>query len=217
MRNHTRGNHCTRIALVALLVGTGATLSTIAGGFAVRSEAQTCSPVQPCGDVDDSGDVKTSDALKVLRQAVGQQQELVCLCEEGAASPPTAYVDSTSGIVSIGSSAGVNGAGTINSMFLPAGTYLVTFTGTVVNFGPNPDLFRCGIFLAGAIVAINTVDLGDPMTVAPMTVQTVLTVNSATTVSVGSTCLHDSNLPPGGAYYVDPGATLTALPIASGS
>ena len=74
MRKDTSGIHSTRIALVALAVGTGAVLTTIAGGFAVRSEAQTCSPVQPCGDVDDSGDVKTSDALKVLREAVGHEQ-----------------------------------------------------------------------------------------------------------------------------------------------
>jgi hypothetical protein len=217
MRNHTRGTHWNRIALVALLVGTGAILTTIAGGLAVRSEAQTCSPVQPCGDVDDSGDVKTSDALKVLRQAVGHEQELVCLCEEGPASPPTAYVHSTSGIVSISASGGSNAAATINPMFLSAGTYLVTFTGTVVNFGPIPDLFRCGIYVAGEIVAFNTVDLGDPMTVAPMTVQTVVTVTFGGTTAVGSTCLHDNNLPPEGAYYVDPGATLTAVPIASGS
>jgi hypothetical protein len=217
MHNHMRTTHSTRITLFSLLVGMVAFLTTIAGGFAVRSEAQTCSPAQPCGDVDDSGDVKTSDALKVLREAVGQEQDLVCLCEQGASAPPTAYVHSTSGIVSIGDSGGVNGSATINSMFLPAGTYLVTFTGTVVNFGPIPDLFRCGIFVSGTIVAFNTVDLGDPMTVAPMTVQTVVTLTFGGTTSVGSTCLHDNNLPAEGAYYVDPGATLTAVPISSGS
>lgn len=211
MRNHTRRTHCTRIAL-ALLVA-GAILTTIAGGLAVRSEAQTCAPAQPCGDVDDSGAVKATDALKVLRQAVGQEQELVCACEQGAAAPPTAYVHSTSGIVPLNATGGPNGSVTVNPMFLPAGTYLVTFTGTLVNFGPSSDFFRCQIYAAGVTVALNTVDLGNEMTVAPMTVQTVVTVTFGGTTAVGSACSHDNNLPAQGAYYLDPGATLTAVPI----
>jgi len=132
--------------------------------------------------------------------------------------PPTAYVHSTPAPVAIGAVGGLNGAATINPMFLPAGTYLVTFTGTIVNFGPSPDLFRCAIYVSGAVVAANAVDLGEAMTVAPMTVQTVLTVTSGGTTAVGSTCLHDNNLPSGGTpYYVDPGATLTAVPIVTGS
>jgi hypothetical protein len=48
-----------------------------------HSPAQTCSPIQECGDVDDSGSVASSDALRVLRKAVGQNLTLTCQCGEG--------------------------------------------------------------------------------------------------------------------------------------
>lgn len=46
--------------------------------------AQVCAPLQECGDVDDSGSVVSTDALKVLRKAVGQPQPLICQCTDGA-------------------------------------------------------------------------------------------------------------------------------------
>ncbi|MCA1807301.1 MAG: DUF1566 domain-containing protein [Actinobacteria bacterium] len=51
-----------------------------------QSLAQTCNPVQLCGDVDASGQVGATDALKVLRAAVGIQQSLVCSCSAGDGS-----------------------------------------------------------------------------------------------------------------------------------
>lgn len=128
--------------------------------------------------------------------------------------PPDVYV-ATRGTVNLSATGGLAGATTINSMFLPAGTYLVTFTATLVNFSAASDFFRCSIYNSGALVAGNTVRLGptaDSITVAPMTVQAVVTLTFAGTTAVGSTCLHDSNLP-AGSYYLDPGATLTALPV----
>lgn len=49
--------------------------------------AQTCAPVGDCGDLDQSGKVNVTDALKLLKNAVGQPQELVCECAgEGSAT-----------------------------------------------------------------------------------------------------------------------------------
>ncbi len=46
----------------------------------------TCNPVGPCGDVDGSGGVAASDALRVLRESVGLDGNVLCLCEaDGAA------------------------------------------------------------------------------------------------------------------------------------
>jgi hypothetical protein len=60
------------------------TVLLLVGLFVVSpSHAQTCAPVQECGDVDDSGGVVTTDALFVLRKAVGQNPNLVCECGGG--------------------------------------------------------------------------------------------------------------------------------------
>src|SRR5436190_24228048 len=45
-------------------------------------DAQICAPVQECGDVDSDGAVLTTDALKVLRKAVGHPEALTCECAE---------------------------------------------------------------------------------------------------------------------------------------
>jgi len=44
--------------------------------------AQTCAPIQECGDVDSSGAVDSTDALRVLKSAVGQPESLTCECGE---------------------------------------------------------------------------------------------------------------------------------------
>ena len=62
------------LALVACVCGYGS------------AAAQSCAPVGPCGDLDQSGGVNTSDALKLLKKAVGQAQDLVCQCA-GEGSP----------------------------------------------------------------------------------------------------------------------------------
>jgi hypothetical protein len=48
---------------------------------AASAQAQTCGFVGTCGDVDQSGSILTSDALRVLRSAVGQQVTLTCQCD----------------------------------------------------------------------------------------------------------------------------------------
>jgi hypothetical protein len=63
-----------RSARVLLLVGS--MLATSADG----TPAQSCEAEQICGDVDDSGSVAVTDALRVLRTAVGQVAGLNCQC-----------------------------------------------------------------------------------------------------------------------------------------
>ena len=70
-------NRTTKTALVAL-----ALLGTIGAG--VPALAQTCEPAQECGDVDESGAVSASDALRVLKKAVGQPVTMDCSCTAGA-------------------------------------------------------------------------------------------------------------------------------------
>ena len=133
--------------------------------------------------------------------------------------PPTAVASTRATQVPLSASGGPNGAVTVNPMFLPAGTYLVTFTATVVNFSTATDYFRCTIYAVGVNKAANAVLLGPTVgPVVPMTVQAVVTLTSGGTAAVGSACQHDTNLPTGGtnAYYLDPGATLTAVPIVNG-
>lgn len=66
--------------IVAVFVIVGATLP---------AHAQICALEQECGDVDDSGGVTSSDALKVLRKAVGQPVATSCSCAENVPPPPT--------------------------------------------------------------------------------------------------------------------------------
>jgi hypothetical protein len=61
-----------------------------AGAFAGGIEAQQCVPVQECGDVDNSSSVTATDALRVLRRAVGQADSLTCNCEVGGEAPVVA-------------------------------------------------------------------------------------------------------------------------------
>jgi len=133
--------------------------------------------------------------------------------EVDAALPPQVYVHTRSTNVPLSLGGGPGGATTINSLFLPAGTYLLTFTATVVNFSSGGDFFRCSLFSAGQPFAGNTVWLGpDDGSVATMTVQGVVTLTFGGTTSTGSSCSHDSALT-GGAVYLDPGATLTAMEV----
>ncbi len=53
------------------------------------AQAQTCGFVGTCGDVDQNGTLATTDALRVLRGAVGQPVTLTCSCE-GEGSPTCA-------------------------------------------------------------------------------------------------------------------------------
>ena len=125
--------------------------------------------------------------------------------------PPGVYVHTNPNNVALGTAKGLSGSVTINSMFLPAGTYLATFTATIANFSTVADYFRCGVFVAGQFVAFNAAFLPPEAPVAPMTVQTVITVDFDGTTSVGSACLHDNDLPAGS--KLDPGATLTVVPV----
>src|SRR5688500_10510405 len=57
-------------------------------GTAGFAHAQSCAAVQECGDVDESGAVSSSDALRVLRKAVGQPQAMSCSCVLEEPPPP---------------------------------------------------------------------------------------------------------------------------------
>jgi hypothetical protein len=133
--------------------------------------------------------------------------------EVDAALPPQVYSHTRSTAAPLPNQGGSHT--TINPMFLPSGTYLVTFTATVVNFTAGSDYFRCSLYNTGVLVGGNTVWLGpEAGPVATMTVQAVTTVTASGTAAVGSTCSHDSDLP-AGAVYLDPGATSTAMQITS--
>ena len=133
--------------------------------------------------------------------------------EVDAALPPQVYAHTRSTAAPLPNQGG--SSTTINPMFLPSGTYLVTFTATVVNFTAGSDFFRCSLYNTGVLVAGNTVWLGpEAGPVATMTVQAVTTVTAGGTAAVGSTCSHDSDLP-AGSVYLDPGATSTAMQITS--
>ena len=137
--------------------------------------------------------------------------------EVDAALPPEVLHQTRSTSVPLPLGGGPSNATTINSLFLPAGTYLMTFTATVVNFTETTDFFRCSLYESGVIVAGNTVLLGPTVgSVATMTVQAVVTLTFGGTTAVGSTCLHDALLPSSGAY-LDPGATLTAVRVTATS
>jgi hypothetical protein len=128
--------------------------------------------------------------------------------------PPTVRTSVRPGPVALAPAAGVNGQTTVNAMFLPAGTHLLTFTATLVNFSGVNDFFRCSIYNTGAIVATNNVFMGPAgTTVASVTVQALVTLTFAGTTAVGSTCGHDTALPNNGTVYLDPGATLTAAVV----
>jgi len=128
---------------------------------------------------------------------------------------PTAYASTRNTQVALNTTGGLGGSVTVNPMFLPPGTYLVTFTTTIVNFSTSTDYFRCGIFKTGNAVTANAVLLGPSVgPVVPMTVQTVVSVTSAGPSSVGSFCLHDATISTtAGTLYLDPGATTTAIPV----
>jgi hypothetical protein len=73
-----------RICIASVLTAMLATIIATDSAY-----GQTCALAQECGDVDDSGSVSSSDALKVLRKAVGQPQTMSCSCGEQEPPPPT--------------------------------------------------------------------------------------------------------------------------------
>jgi hypothetical protein len=153
--------------------------------------------------------------VDVIIDIVGYYVALPAPVTPPAQQPPTVYTHARSTSALMSSTGGVNGSVTVNPMFLPTGKYLVTFTGTVVNFSGAGDYFRCSIYVVGSSVAGQSVWLDSGNPVAPMTVQAVVTLSFEGSSAVGSTCQHDSALAGCGttACYVDPGATLTAVPI----
>jgi hypothetical protein len=69
------------ICIASVLTSMLATIAAVGS-----AHGQTCAIAQECGDVDDSGSVSSSDALRVLRKAVGQPQVMSCSC--GLEEPP---------------------------------------------------------------------------------------------------------------------------------
>jgi hypothetical protein len=69
------------------IVHSGIALATALVCWTTSAQAQTCGFVGSCGDLDKNGSVATSDALRLLRSAVGQPVTLTCECDgEGSAT-----------------------------------------------------------------------------------------------------------------------------------
>jgi hypothetical protein len=101
--------------------------------------------------------------------------------------------------------------GAVESVSLPAGTWQVTTNLTAINFGAG-DYVRCQIQAAGTrIDGGSTVYLADR--VAGVVNMASLFAQQPTNVVV--LCEHDSAAASSGQFYVDPGATITAVPTTS--
>ncbi len=126
-----------------------------------------------------------------------------------AAATPKVVQVRTSSSVFLPNGGGTLGA--IESVSLPAGTWQVTTNLTAINFGPG-DYVRCQIQAAGTrIDGGSTVYLADR--VAGVVNLASLHAKQPTTVTV--LCEHDSAAASSGQFYVDPGATITAVPTTS--
>jgi hypothetical protein len=126
-----------------------------------------------------------------------------------AAAVPKVIQVRTSSSVNLPNSGGTLGA--IENVSLPAGTWQVTTNLTAINFGAG-DYVRCQIQAAGTrIDGGSTVYLADR--VAGVVNMASLRAQQRTSVVV--LCEHDSAAGSSGQFYVDPGATITAVPTTS--
>jgi hypothetical protein len=112
---------------------------------------------------------------------------------------------------------------TIISVILPAGSWVISATVTLVNFGPS-DYTRCQIVAGTTQIGAATTMVGNPtLTGAQGSAPFVATLStmgafktSAVATTVNVNCSHDhSTPPPNGPGYVDPLATLHAQKSAS--
>ncbi|HEY3831229.1 MAG TPA: hypothetical protein VGO03_02965 [Acidimicrobiia bacterium] len=139
------------------------------------------------------------------------------LAQKGAATAAPKLASTTS--VSQGALGDGGGSkSAILQMFVPAGKQLVTWNATVVDFGPAhaSDIFRCFVIatndttytvtVASSATSLNSAPGQDVQTISNRAV-----ITPPAGSNVGLVCEHDTNLPLGN-YYIDPGATVSALP-----
>jgi hypothetical protein len=134
--------------------------------------------------------------------------------DQDVVRPPQDVVRQTSAAVSLSPEGGV--PTTVIAQSLPAGSWVLSSNATLVSWGPS-DYTRCGLYAGDTPLGGATTMVGDPTSpggsgasvfVATLSVHGAFT--SATDKKITLRCLHDSNRPPTGTAYVDPGATVWA-------
>jgi hypothetical protein len=124
----------------------------------------------------------------------------------GAATQPTVHSVRTGGAVALSDTGGA--PTTIESLLVPRGSWTVTANVTAVDFGSG-DFVRCTLQKNGAGFDGGATTYVDD-TVADLTnAGVVKTTAAATTIAL--VCQHDHNAPNPSQFYLDPGATLTAV------
>ena len=121
------------------------------------------------------------------------------------ASTPAVYQIRTHVSVTLSDAGGVYSP--VEATTLQAGSWTISSNLTAINFGPG-DFVRCQLRSDGALIDGGaTVYLADR--VAGLV--DIGTVVSTTSITVETVCDHDSSASSSGQFYVDPGATLTAV------
>jgi hypothetical protein len=123
-----------------------------------------------------------------------------------SAARPTVYSVRTGGTVTLADAGGV--PTTIESMLIPRGAWTVTANVTAVDFGTG-DFVRCTLQQDGTAFDGGATTYVDD-TVADLTNSGALKTSAAAT-TVALVCGHDQNATSGSQFYLDPGATLTAV------
>jgi hypothetical protein len=104
-------------------------------------------------------------------------------------------------------------------MSIPAGKQLVTWHATVINFGPanTNDIFRCFAIASNQVGATTTVaEAATSLNAAPgqdvQTISNQAEINQQSAGTVVLACSHDADVSGAGKYYIDPGASISAVP-----
>lgn len=127
-----------------------------------------------------------------------------------AAAGPAVIQARTTAAVTLVDAGGVSTP--VESVTLGAGSWTVSSDLTAINFGPG-DYVRCHLQADGATLHDVTVDGGATVYLVNRVagISTTGTLKSSTSVSVTTECSHDGNAVSGGQFYLDPGATMTAV------
>jgi hypothetical protein len=132
------------------------------------------------------------------------------LMMSAAAAAPAVIQSRTTSAVTLADAGGVNTR--VVSLALSAGSWTISSDVTAVNFGPG-DYVRCQIQANSATLHGATIDGGGTVYLGNRVagISTAGTLTSATSVSVTVECSHDTSAASGGEFYLDPGATITAV------
>lgn len=102
---------------------------------------------------------------------------------------------------------------------IPAGKQLVQWHATLVDFGPanTNDIFRCEVFASDTkSYSVTTASAATWLNSAPgqgvQTISSQVMINPPDAATLALYCSHDTNLPSGN-YYVDPGASISAIAV----